>query len=264
MNAIAERALRGEGLAGTPVIDWHVHLGKWVTMHMPGQGEALIRHARRLGIAKLVVNGTKWPALRESNDAVAAFAARHPDMVIGFAVANPYQGGMADEVRRCIDELGFRGLKVHNFFETYHSPRGISSYTKEWDRVFAVLAERHLPVLYHGVVTEAMVRDWPDVPFVAAHGIAIVATMERMAAYPNFHVDTPASSNVAWCLKAGVDILGADRILWGTDAPLADFAQRLGVVLDSGLPDADIRKILGLNAARLLGLPLSQEGTTGG
>ncbi len=256
MNAIAERALRGERLSDVHTIDWHVHLGKWVTMHMPGQGEELIRRAKALGISKLVVNGTKWPDLRASNDAVAAFAANHPDIVIGFAVANPYQNGMADEVRRCFDELGFRGLKLHSFFETYHSARGISSYTREWDAVFAVVAERHMPVLYHGVVTEAMVRNWPGIPFVAAHGIASVATMEKMTAYPNFHVDTAASQNVAWCVTTGAEILGADRILWGTDAPLADFAQRLGVVLDSGLPEEDIRKILGLNAARLLGLTL--------
>lgn len=256
MSELRAQALRGEPFTNTLVIDWHVHQGKWISQYLPGADEALIQRARNMGISKLVVNGTKWPDLRASNTAVAALATRHPDLVIGFAVANPYQRGMAGEVKRCFDELGMQGLKVHNFFETIHSPRGITSYPSAWRNVLAVVAQRRMPLLYHGVVSEAMVRDWPDISFVAAHGVASIPSMERLADCPNFHVDTPASSNLAWCIREAAAILGTDRILWGTDAPLADFAQRLGVVLDSGLPDDDLRKILGLNAARLLRLPI--------
>lgn len=131
---------------------------------------------------------------------------------------------------------------------------GIAADTSEWDRLFALLSERRVPVLFHGIVTEEMIRAWPDVPFVEAHGAGSVARMERLARYANYHVDTAQSQNPAWCVSAAVEILGADRVLWGTDAPAADFAQRLGVVLDSGLSVSEQRQILGLNAARLLRL----------
>ena len=256
MNWMAERALRGESLApGVLIVDWHVHLGRWIVMKTPADdGDEMVRLAKAAGVSKLVVNGTIWPDLRASNDMIAGFAARHPDTVVPFAVANPYQNDVAGEIRRCFEELGFRGVKLHAMHELIHSPRGISSYTREWDRLFAYLSEKSAPVLYHGVVTEEMIRDWPGVPFVQAHGIYSVANLERLARYPNFHVDTPSTQNKAWDVRAAVDVIGADRILWGTDAPYDDFAHRLGVVLDSGLAEGDIRKILGLNAARLLGM----------
>jgi predicted TIM-barrel fold metal-dependent hydrolase len=78
--------------------------------------------------------------------------------------------------------------------------------------------------------------------------------MERLARYPNFHVDTASTQNPGWALRAAVQILGAERVLWGTDAPGIDFAQRLGVILASRLSEAEVRQVLGLNAARLLGL----------
>ena len=49
-------------------------------------------------------------------------------------------------------------------------------------------------------------------------------------------------------------VLGPERILWGTDAPFDDFAQRFGIVLDSDLTEDEQRKVLGGNAARLMKL----------
>ena len=90
-----------------------------------------------------------------------------------------------------------------------------------------------------------------------AHGIGTPERAWRLRDCPNFHVDTAWTQNKAWSLSEVVAALGSERVLWGTDAPLDDFAQRLGIVLDSGLPEADQKRILGLNAARLLGLPHS-------
>jgi predicted TIM-barrel fold metal-dependent hydrolase len=152
-------------------------------------------------------------------------------------------------------------VKLHTFHQQALSPAGMASYTAEWDRLFAFLSERRAPVLFHGVVTEAMIRAWPDVPFVEAHGTGQVAHMERLAKYPNYHVDTAWTQNPAWSIDTAAGLLGEDRVIWGTDAPLDDFAQRLGVVLDSTLSTEGMRKILGLNAARLL--RLSRDDTSG-
>ncbi len=58
-------------------------------------------------------------------------------------------------------------------------------------------------------------------------------------------------------MTRAVDILGTERVLWGTDAPLVDFSHRLGVVLDTELSEQQMRQVLGLNAARLMGLPVT-------
>ena len=256
MNGLAARALRGECLADVLIIDFHVHLGsRWATMNMPvADSEEMLRLARAVGVGKLVVNGCIWPDLRQANDMVAALARRHPGAVVGLATTNPYQHDMVAEARRCLDELGMRGVKLHAMHQTAFAPRPLASYEREWQRLFAFLAERQAPVLYHGIVSEEMIRAWPEVPFVCAHGAGDTAGMEKLAGYPNFHVDTAATQNPAWCVRQAVQILGAGRVLWGTDAPLDDFAQRLGVVLDSGLAEEDMLKVLGRNAARLLRL----------
>lgn len=256
MNAIVERALRGENLSDVLIIDFHVHIAsKWNGMNMVvHDSDEMIRLAQAVGVSKLAINSAILPDIGAGNDLVGDLARRYPDAVVGIAGVDPYQHDMAAEARRCFDELGMRGVKVHAMHQTYHSPRPISSFTRQWHDLLAFLSERRAPVLYHGAVTEEMIREWPDVPFVCAHGIYDIAGMERLAKYPNFHVDTAATQNPAWCVRSGAAVLGPERVLWGTDAPLDDFAQRLGVVLDSGLSEDDMRKILGLNSARLLGL----------
>ena len=256
MNPILERALRGERLSDVLIIDWHVHLAsRWTGMNMAvHDSDEMVRRAQAVGLSKLVVFGAIHPDMRQTNDMVGELVRRYPDYVVGFATLNPYQVDMAEEARRCFEQFGFRGVKVHSLHEAYQSPAPIAGYRGEWDSLFQFLAGRSAPVLYHGVVTEEMIRSWPEVPFVAAHGVGNVQAMRALGRYRNFHVDTASTQNPAWAVSRAVDILGADRVLWGTDAPLDDFAQRLGVVLDSGLPEARMRQVLGLNAARLLGL----------
>jgi predicted TIM-barrel fold metal-dependent hydrolase len=261
MNTLLAKALWGESLSDVLIIDFHVHIGsRWNSMNVPvsDTGE-MLRLARAVGVVRLVVNGCVWPDTRQGNDMVAALAACHGGAIIGFASLNPYQQDMVVEARRCFDELGMRGVKLHSMLQAYHTPRPITCFTREWDALFAFLSRRKAPVLYHGVVSEEMIRAWPDVPFVAAHGISDIASMERLARYPNFHVDTASTQNTAGCVDVAVGILGPERVLWGTDAPFDDFAQRLGVVLDSRLDERAVRQVLGLNAARLLGLERQQE-----
>ena len=48
-----------------------------------------------------------------------------------------------------------------------------------------------------------------------------------------------------------VDNVAIERILFGTDLPYGDPAYRLGQVIGSSLNDDQLRKILGLNMAKL-------------
>ena len=47
---------------------------------------------------------------------------------------------------------------------------------------------------------------------------------------------------------------GEDRVLFGSDMPLLDGAQQIAKIVQAGISAEDKRKILGLNAKRLLKL----------
>ncbi len=256
MNRIAAQALRGERLADTFIVDFHVHLaGRWNGMNVPvHDSDEMVRRAEAVGVDRLVVFGSIYPDMAECNNMVAELSRRHSERVVGFATVNPYQNDMAEEARRGFDELGFRGVKVHEVHDNYHSLKPMMMYHQEWEELFSLLVDRKWPVVFHGLITEEMIRQWPEVTFVMAHGIASPTMMERLADCPNLLVDTAATTNPAWAVTRAVELLGPDRVVWGTDAPLDDFAQRLGVVLDSGLSEEDMLKVLGGNATRLLRL----------
>lgn len=52
-------------------------------------------------------------SLARQHDELAALAAAWPGLVIPFAACDPRLPGAAAEVRRCIEDLGFRGLKLY-------------------------------------------------------------------------------------------------------------------------------------------------------
>ena len=113
-SEILKRALAGDPLDDVLIIDVHVHWGKWLTMHLPAAEDGIVDAIRRSGVSKACINGILNPDVAEGNDQVAAAVRRHPDDLIGFAALNPYQPRpMIDELRRCVEDLGMRGLKVH-------------------------------------------------------------------------------------------------------------------------------------------------------
>src|SRR5512141_989391 len=58
--------------------------------------------------------------LAVSNDDVVAYVRRHPETLIGFVCVDPPQPGCLDELRRGIEDLGFRGVKLAPIYQNYH------------------------------------------------------------------------------------------------------------------------------------------------
>lgn len=57
--------------------------------------------------------GAPRAGLAAQHDELAALARANPGLVLPFATCDPRLPGAADEVRRCIETLGFRGLKLY-------------------------------------------------------------------------------------------------------------------------------------------------------
>jgi uncharacterized protein len=251
-----ETALRGVPLSDVFILDAHAHYGHWGVMHVTWPDfAAVIRVMDRIGINMVIVNGVTQPDYKAANRHVSRLIQHYPGRVIGSAVANPfYQEDLEEELNWCLGEGGFKGIKIHEFmtqmpFSSFYNPRLL-------EPIFACAAQKACPVLCHGLIDEAVVKDHPRVNFIWAHGPMNIDFVARLAPHDNFHIDTAYSIVLPGTFEFFVKVMGPDRILFGSDVPYSSPAVRLGQVLAARLRDEEIEKILGRNAARLYGVNL--------
>lgn len=230
----------------------------------------LIARAQAHGIRHIVVLGDvlgfgRLPTeeqLRIINDDTFWLMRRYPDFVTGFCHLNPTLGERAirRETERCVAR-GFRGIKL----EIANNARDACM------KPLMAEARRHgLPVLQHAwsmtkikqrsyhtdpedVATLA--RRWPDVRIIMAHltGCGVRGVLAVMDC-PNVVIDTSGAAPEAGIVEYAVAQLGAERVLYGSDAPIRDFGVALARITGSRLNAATQRKILHDNARALLRL----------
>lgn len=100
----------------------------------------------------------------------------------------------------------------------------------------------------------------PGVTIIAAHwggGLPFYALMPEMRqTLENVYFDTAASHLLyePAVYRRVIDLVGVERILWGSDSPLTTQAKALERTRGAALSDDELRLILGGNAAALLGL----------
>jgi len=231
----------------------------------------LIRRAKRYGIGHIVVLGDvlaygRSPTaaqLRMINDDTFWLMRRYPGYVTGFCYVNPGLGERAvtREVERCVAR-GFRGIKL----EIANNARDASM------RPVMVAAEKHgLIVLQHAwSMTKIKQRSFhtdpedvatlaqrfPNVRIIMAHltgcGVRGVLAVKDC---PNVVVDTSGAAPETGLVEYAVAQLGAERVLYGSDAPIRDFAVALARITGTQLDAATQRKIFYGNARNLLHLP---------
>lgn len=243
------------------IIDGHVHLGVSAFFHMAADADDLVRLADAAGFEKLFVTelNALFYDMREGNDALAAQVARHPDRLIGYvSVPTPRLGRRAvEEVRRCHEQYGFRGLKIYS-----HPEASIAE-----DGTYALLeaaAERNMPILSHTTPDECdqLMNAVPEARLVMAHmgghpyafgdWHRAVAVAKKHA---NLLLDTASSQIDNGMIEWAVAELGPERILFGTDMPLLDPYTQLAKITGAEIGHEAKARILGGNLQDLLSVP---------
>jgi predicted TIM-barrel fold metal-dependent hydrolase len=225
------------------------------------------------GVNAAVVMGFTWadPGLcRHHNDYLLAEAAAHRDRLVPFIAAPLNEpSATAAEIARC-RPLGARGIG-----ELRPESNGCDLGN---DRDGDILADHAagLPLLIHvsepaghrypGKGGQSIDGLWrfavrhPEARVIAAHfggGLPLYAHMPEVhAAFRHIWVDT-----AAWPLlyrpsifRAVADLVGAARILFGTDFPLRSHARELRLLKRAPLDADEHRAVTGGSAATLLGL----------
>lgn len=246
------------------ILDFHVHLGHSIFGY--GQSlEQLLAELDRLGITRAVVIPVQPLSYRleSENDRIAAAVSAHPNRLIGFGRIDPRQGEAAEtELRRCVQQLGLRGLFLHPWEETCP----INS-----ERVKALMptvAALGIPLLIAGghvrVSMASQLADlaggFPGIPMVLTSGgqinisgIALAEARQLLIEHPNLYLETSGIYREDF-IEDMVPLIGVERILFGSNAP--EYCQALELLRPqlAHLRPAEREALLYHSAARLLGI----------
>lgn len=235
--------------------DFHVHMGK----SSKGEvftAEDLVRSMDQYDIERSglsILNGT---SCRELNDRTLAAVRQFPDRIVGYAYINPREDNAKDEVRRCLETDGFRGVKFHSWKHGYFPDNNSAL-----DGIIDVIEEYDVPILTHtGTPPLSLPQQWaviaerhPKATFVFAHmgyldyGYGCIECAKRL---PNVYVGSSGQVEIPIIQKA-IDEMGPDRIVFGSDWPYK-FVKSEIVKFDAyELSQEDREKIFFKNAQKL-------------
>jgi predicted TIM-barrel fold metal-dependent hydrolase len=209
----------------------------------------------------------------KTNDYILEAIARYPERLIGFCVIQPLAGDKAlKELERCarngVKGIGEMRPDVQDFdLKDSSVMRPVIETAVKHNLIFLTHASEPVGHQYFGkgnITPEAIypfILNFPDLKVVCAHwggGLPFYALMPEVAeALSNVYFDTAATPFLykPQIFKQVSDIIGSDRILFGSDYPLLSPKRIIDQLESTGLSQEDKAKILGGNAQRLLSIP---------
>ncbi len=246
-------------IAGSEVIDFHGHPGRWGVAET--RPDMLFPALDAVGIDRSVLFDIWHPEGRRSNDLTAGLVAAHPDRYIGFAYVSPLMPQtMVPELERAIDQLGLSAIKLYPPFVRVPLSDPI------WWPIYEFANERELVVIWHTGIEEGawpkymgdVASRYPKANFVSGHsGNCPPARRQAIDAakdHPNIYLETCSTFRTPGVVEQLVEEAGADRVLFGSDIPLMDPRAQMGKIITADISDEDKKLVLGGNAKRLLKL----------
>jgi predicted TIM-barrel fold metal-dependent hydrolase len=226
----------------------------------------LIEAADKLGIDQLccsILTPRRPPTaegFRECNQWVADGMRRFPGRVLGYYYVNPGCGRDAlEEIRRCVEERGFIGVKLYN------------EHTCTEPVVFPIVElaiELNVPILHHAGHAHYLLEDqprisdgghfaelarrYPEAKLICAHlcgGGDWEWTIKALRHAPSVFLDTSGSVTDEGVVEMAARVLGVDRLVFGCDMSMT---ASMGRIRAAELSAADKEKILSGNMAKLL------------
>lgn len=245
---------------------------------LPATTDQLLEEMDEAGVSKAVILGqdthaTKNPSFKNytmKNDQLADLASRSRGRLVPFAGVDPNAGKEAvRELKRSVNKLGLRGLKIHSSANSVYPNDRRKMYP-----IYDFCQEAGIPILFHTGTTglgdcdikyskpeflDEVCQSYPDLKVVMAHfgwpwsDVTIAVALRN----PNVFIDVSGwkprylPQNIMPYLNGTLQ----DRFLFGTDYPMLrqkewmdDFEKNLKPKLKPGVSE----KLLKQNAKRLL------------
>jgi len=237
------------------------HLENHYLLHIPRRGDigSLLNSARSCEVEKIVVHSTAtlWRQVENVNNWIASII---DENIIGFGTLHPDYPDCLIELKR-IKSMGLKGLKLHPDFQGFNI---------DDSRMFPIYErlEPNFPILMHlgderldyssPQRMAKILEMFPNLTVVGAHmgGYARWEEAREYLVGKNIYFDT---SSALWRLspQEAVSIIrnhGVDKIVFGTDYPVASHKAELERFLSLPLTEEERKKILWDNAAGILDL----------
>ena len=234
----------------------------------------LLEYADRLGIARLCVfMGMNWSydpspeTMRRDNDEVLRALRHFPDRAFGFVYLNPrHTQASLDELNRCVRDGPMVGVKLW-VAQRCSEPT--------LDPIVARATELKAPVLQHcwlkitgNLPGESTPRDvaqlaarHPRATIICAHtGGEWEGGIRAIRPHPQVYAELCGSDPTAGFTEMAVRELGAERVLYGSDAGGRSFASQLAKVLGADISAHAKRLLLAGNIKRILEPILREKG----
>lgn len=231
--------------------------------------DQLIRQMDDLGVDRAIA----WPMvsytreMASDNKVIYEGWRAHSDRIVAFGGVNPRLGidDAMDELRRCIEVYGFKGVKLNGARDIYYIDDPRLSLP-----LVDMIAEAGLAVAFHCGANDfekthpfriAKISErHPDLNVFLVHmggsGRPYMhdAVIEMAGKYPNWYlIDSEADYRK---VHKALDVLGPDRVCYGSDSPFCpmrfEFGIRKVVYQDLSRQDRDL--VMGENVARVLSL----------
>ena len=254
--------------ANQPLIwDVHFHLSGVSGETSEERMSQLIRYADRLGVQRFILSlgvttGVQDPSptqVRDANDQVLKALRPWPDRAFGFVYLNPNHLDFSlSEFDRCLRDGPMVGVKL------WVAKR---CNARELDPIVERATKMQAPILQHTWLKVGgndpgesspfdfveLARRHPQAALICGHtggdwerGIRIVRSMR------NISIEVAGSDPTSGFVEMAVRELGAERVIYGSDAGGRSFASQLAKVTGAEIPESAKRLILGENLRRLL------------
>ena len=250
------------------MIDFNVKLGHWPYRPV-WDAEALLRRMDALAIERAVLSSLSavhYFNPQDGNDELFRAVAPHRDRFMPMAVLKPGFAGDLDDLERCLGDYGMTGLVLH---PTYHH---YTLDTPELAPLMDKMAATGLPVCvqlgmedmrrqYDRAIVEdvpppsigTFMRAWPAVRIVAL-GLKGGQPEQLGESFPENGYFDISNYEAMDALEHAVARFGAERVLFGTHAPLFTPHANVAKLKSAELTEDTRRAIAEGNARRLLGL----------
>jgi len=236
--------------------------------------ENLLRFADRMDVERLCVSmGLKWthdpsPAeLRQSNEDVLRAVKRFPDRVYGFVYLSPkhVEASLA-ELDRCVRDGPMVGVKIWVAMRC-NAPE-LDPLVRRAVALKAIILQHTYVKTTGNLPGEStpddlaqLARRHPDATFLCGHtGGNVALGVRAIRDCKNVFADLCGSDPCAGMTELAVRELGANRVLYGSDAGGRSFGSQLAKVFGASISESAKKLILGENLKRLLTPILKQKG----